>query len=351
MGHYRDKKVTAFSSRLNGKADLCDLVIDCPGCKKEVSFKEKIILYQLIKGLADPDIQARVLQAGAQVEGGELSLTRVMKLTEALKMAKTNQELISAGSAGLYRLSDHPKKKHTGRQDKRDKPKNNKPPRSQQSGTPTENKCGYCGGKGHTSKLSKRREKCPAFAKTWGACGTVGHFQKSCKGGPGHRSKSRERRPFTRAQITEVRSAEPTTPEAELSSLHGSWFLINGHLSTLKNAQQGRRNPHQAFINGKWSNSRLEDPGRVRLHLEVCHRVAKSQGFKEPRSTKPTTVIGLADTGAQMCVSGMDVTANLGLQRTDLIKPQLKISVADNTGLELIGAAFIFISGPNGATS
>ena len=58
MAQNRDEKITAFSSRLNGKADLCDLVIDCPTCKKDVSFKEKILMYQLVRGLSDPDIQS-----------------------------------------------------------------------------------------------------------------------------------------------------------------------------------------------------------------------------------------------------------------------------------------------------
>ena len=70
MGQHHDEKVNAFTARLNGKADLCDLVVDCPSpeCNTSVSFKDKILMYQLIRGLADPEIQARILQAGAQVE-------------------------------------------------------------------------------------------------------------------------------------------------------------------------------------------------------------------------------------------------------------------------------------------
>ena len=74
MGQHRDEKVNAYAARLNGKADLCDLVVDCHECEVKVSFKEKLLMYQLIRGLGDPDIQARILQTGAQVQGGELSL-------------------------------------------------------------------------------------------------------------------------------------------------------------------------------------------------------------------------------------------------------------------------------------
>ena len=47
----------------------------------------------------------------------------------------------------------------------------------------------------------------------------------------------------------------------------------------------------------------------------------------------------------------MDVATKLGLQRTDLIAPQLRISVADNSGLTIVGAAFIMITGPAGHTT
>ena len=48
-----------------------------------------------------------------------------------------------------------------------------------------------------------------------------------------------------------------------------------------------------------------------------------------------------------MCISGMDVAAKLGINRVDLLKPMLKISVADNTSLTVVRAAFIIISSSN----
>ena len=52
-----------------------------------------------------------------------------------------------------------------------------------------------------------------------------------------------------------------------------------------------------------------------------------------------------------MCVSGMDIASKLGLQRTDLLAPQLRISVDDNSGLTIVGAACILITGPAGHTT
>ena len=53
---------------------------DCPVCHKDVSFKEKLLMFQLVRGLADPDIQSQVLQARAQEESSELLLNCVMKI-------------------------------------------------------------------------------------------------------------------------------------------------------------------------------------------------------------------------------------------------------------------------------
>ena len=112
MHQNRDEKITAYSARLNGKADLCDLVVECPKCKDDVSSKEKVLMYQLVRGLSDPEIQARVLQAGAQVEGGELSLNWVLKLSEALEMGKTNQEIRVRCRSTLQTVGSSEKQMH-----------------------------------------------------------------------------------------------------------------------------------------------------------------------------------------------------------------------------------------------
>ena len=52
-----------------------------------------------------------------------------------------------------------------------------------------------------------------------------------------------------------------------------------------------------------------------------------------------------------MCVSGTAIAERMEIHKSDLIKPKLKISVADNSGLQLAGAAFISISGPGGETN
>ena len=55
LGQYRDETISAYSARLNGQASLCDFNVECLSCNTDVSFKDKSIMYQMIRGLHDRD--------------------------------------------------------------------------------------------------------------------------------------------------------------------------------------------------------------------------------------------------------------------------------------------------------
>ena len=67
---------------------MADYLSPCPYCHKNVSYKNKTIMYQLVRGLHDHNMQERVLQSGAQVEGEELPLKWVIKLSEELEIPR-----------------------------------------------------------------------------------------------------------------------------------------------------------------------------------------------------------------------------------------------------------------------
>ena len=97
-------------------------------------------MYQLVHGLSDNTSQERILESAAQVEGGELSLTRVIKLAEAFEMGKSSQQLVN--SAGqVSRISDHQLKKRGSRQETKstNRQTTNSKPKDAKSG------CGHCG--------------------------------------------------------------------------------------------------------------------------------------------------------------------------------------------------------------
>merc|ERR1712082_187787 len=177
MSQDREEGVHAFLARLNGQANLCDLQITCPqpNCQKEVSFKEKFKMLQLVWGLYSKDIQEKVLAAGAALdEGKEMSLSDVIKMVEAMEMGKATQALVS-GSGGACRLSEHQCNKQSGRQQHRAQQSNN----SQHSGNGARGSsgksCGFCGCGSHD------REKCPAKDIVCHKCKKTGHFRDKCR--------------------------------------------------------------------------------------------------------------------------------------------------------------------------
>lgn len=88
-----------------GQGDIFDFTIQCSECDHDVSFRDHIIMYQFIRGLADVSAQERILETAAQVEGGELSLAQVLKIAEAFKMGRSSQQLVNQGGQ-ISRLSE-----------------------------------------------------------------------------------------------------------------------------------------------------------------------------------------------------------------------------------------------------
>ena len=67
MDQMRGETITAYSARLNGQASLCNLNVECPHCQREVSYKDKILMYQTIRGLEDKKAIQRVLQSAQKL--------------------------------------------------------------------------------------------------------------------------------------------------------------------------------------------------------------------------------------------------------------------------------------------
>ena len=108
---------------------------------------------------------------------------------------------------------------------------------------------------------------------------------------------------------------------------------------------------HQRDDLGRWMPSRVEGVGRLQICVEVCREAYKSGYKPAPRSSRQAVTTPLADTGAQMCVAVMSLASRMGLTTKDLLQTKLNISVADNGGLSVVGAAFVVITGQGGVQS
>ena len=183
LAQFNNETVTAFATRLSGHANLCDMLVTCSTCELDVSFKNKLVMFQFVKGLKDNHAQERILEASASEHGGELSLEKVVKLAESFEMGRMSAQLVNKGQ--VSKISEYQKGKQNSRLEKPNE-------------TQPNDKCGNCGNKGHTSKLNDRRKNCPAFDKTCTKCKTNGYFAAHCRGGP------RETRDKSKSKDTKV---------------------------------------------------------------------------------------------------------------------------------------------------
>ena len=343
-------------------------------------------MYQMIRGLHDRDQMERVLQAAAQVEGGELTLTRVIKLLEALEMGKTSQKLVDSNGSTLNRMSQHRKNNDNSRQQNRDsrgKNTNNKDTnKAKQDG------CSNCGSKNYSSKLADRKKHCEAFQEICAGCGVVGHYKKLCRGGgKSARSKSRDKKqpakPGSKVAVVSEETPASDTPDqdtASLGQLSANCFLISAspstkqlrfnfdeidseqpwrasssvskqtQLNTISNASS--RIPHMVCTpSGAWRKQNVEPHARIEVQLSPCVSSYKQLNLQQPPRHSSVRVIALADTGAQMCVADLATIEMMGIRRQLLPQPVLNVSVANNEDLTIVGVAFLTITSPTGSAA
>jgi hypothetical protein len=86
MGQKREEPRLSYSARLGGKASLCKFMVACHDCEAEVSYTEKIMDYQFVRGLVDPVVQEKILSKA--LNGTELKLQELIGMVEALEMGK-----------------------------------------------------------------------------------------------------------------------------------------------------------------------------------------------------------------------------------------------------------------------
>ena len=315
LGQEKDEGVHAFLARLNGQAELCDLCVTCPRpeCQEEVSFIDRFKMLQLVRGLHDKEIQEKVLAAGAALEEGkEMSLTDVVKMVEAAELGKSTHAQISK-AGGLYRMSDHQRKKMGDRVEKG---------RGRDGGG--ERKfCGFCGRNQHP------RDECPARDKECNHCKMKGHFSIKCR-------KKQKDKDTDKKKVAEI-STESTVNTLEVVEIDDDFAADVFRLSVAEEAtgpgwappcprglspprspakgcvdsvgvqeaqvgalgEHGRVQHQQCDSLGRWRPGRVEGHGRVRIRLDVCEEAYRTEGAVPPKSHRSTTVSALAVTGAQ----------------------------------------------------
>ena len=148
--------------------------------------------------------------------------------------------------------------------------------------------------------------------------------------------------------------------------MSGSWFLLNGRhsqssdinevmdefssdrpkaqLAALKERKSVDKIQHHIINSfGKWQPGPVQPHGKLQVNLTVCTSAPDQLGLPQMHDKSTIAVNALADTGAQMCVADWNVALRMGINKHELLQPVLKISLADNSNLQLIGANFLTI--------
>ena len=306
MGQDRDETAGAFTARLKGQGAVCDFVVECSisTCKNKTSYADKMIAHQLVRGLADPEVQEQVL--GHAATNTELDLTAISKFIEAKETGKRSTGLISA-AAGLNRISDYQR----GRSNTLPSRTPPDPPSS-----PPEGNCGWCGTVGHGRRPSKetREKSCKAFAASCKKCGKTGHFQTCCR---------------TRDNKLN-----------QLTHITGSFCQLS--VSTRSGRQVKTLQHHTYDLYKGWVARAPAPHPLAKVEVSLCTSGYLELDLPAPRVTnKTTTRMGMTDTGAQMVVGDMSLVHSLGITRKELIPLANRVNVANDTSLGMIGGILI----------
>ena len=98
--------VTQFISRLKGQSSVCDFEIKCSraGCDTTVSYKDKMVSHQLVRGLEDASIQEKVLALAATDK--DLNLKKITEFVLAQESGTRSSKLLGE-VAGVSKISNY----------------------------------------------------------------------------------------------------------------------------------------------------------------------------------------------------------------------------------------------------
>ena len=294
-----------------------------------------------------------------------MSLVDIVKMVEAAEMGKATQALVS-GSGGVCWISEHQRKKQGGKQEKFE--------RRGQAGKPGDRiQCSFCGRSAHS------RDSCPAKDVKCHGCDRVGHFKSRC----------RDRKDNSKKKVAELKdskgeevSLNTLAVVSEDDALGDDDFFAECLLLSAKDQhevldqgtvreilREGKVTGPSAVVGGltqqqavrhmrcdrlgRWYTGKVEKHGRCKVKLKVCDEAYSclEPPRKPPVASKGAAVSMLADTGAQMCVTGVKVASQLGLKYRDLVPTVLCITGANNRTIETLGAMFLTLEGAKGNKS
>ena len=338
-----------YFARLRGCATHCKFNIKC-SCGLENSYADMIIRFKLIAGLSDKEIKEDILS----VE--DKNLEETLKMIESKESGKHAKEMIGNDNKSTVKLVKTTKQQvgpYRGEKSFQSSPRTptgtrvpplNSTHSPNNNQTPNKNKCTHCGRQGHGSTTGEREKSCPAWGKTCGNCGRYGHFSAVCNAGRRVNQTSETKTVEAKDSNDENNSGQAGQISiGELAGLMLAAANINKDVQKKTNVKV----PHMLHEQLKWARRAPPDHPMCTVTVAVSAPGYRDNGFQPPPVTRrrQTSMLALADTGCQACCMGPSQLHALGLQKVDLLAPQLSLKTANTSGIDIQGAVFIQISG------
>ena len=303
-----DEGVRHYFSRLKGLSTHCNFATTCT-CGETPSYADSIIRFKLIAGLVDEEIKEDILSAD------DKTLEDTVKTIETKESGKRARSHL--GNSTSHTLN--------------------------QVGTPT-NKfkpCSHCGKTNHSSTPAVRERSCPAYSKKCGKCDRIGHFQSQCRSGKPRPNSGRA------SEVTgEVVDQSMEANSVSIGMMAGVLQVMSSVTREVRKASQIKV-PHLLYEQLRWVQRLPPSHPTLTVEATVSVQGYNQNGFKPPAATKRRSadLITLPDTGCQACCLGPSQLHSLGLSESDLLTPALNLKAANATGINVLGAVFLYISG------
>ena len=316
-----DEPVTQFISRLKGQSNVCDFEVKCTkvGCDTDVSYSDKMVGHQLVRGLEDASIQEKVLALAATEKN--LDLKRITEFVIAQETGMRSSKILGSG-ADIVKVSEYQRGRSNTLPSRLHQDRN-----TAEVDTSNREKCHYCGKSGHGARpdTATRKEQCRAWGAKCDNCEKIGHFKSVCRKGSSTKT----------VKANNVNDGDS-----------GLVFSMFSSPTKRKHARRGMKTLSHMAVNefGKWVVTKPDPHPIVIVGISVSSDSYEQLEIPEPARHQPTNVQAIADTGAQVLVGGMNLAHQLRVKRHELIPVSYSVGGVDNGQLELIGGLLLDIS-------
>ena len=342
MSQSPGEPIRAFTSRLIGTADLCDLSIQCSksGCNQKTSYRDQVVLQALLKGMHDVDIRTRVL---SRTQNNELiRLADVVDYIAAEEASSAsfsslnNPTATTIAAQSTFRKQQQLLQRGTG-----------------DANTP--NKCKHCGGRhaGDNSPTS-REQHCKAFGKTCTKCGKLNHFAPVCRSSAA---------PITPPNNTTAKDSvtgalvDPMVPNS-FYALQTSPPTNHSHLKLFSDSMKESGPvstiplPHIVHnIHEGWKKTHPKPSPIHPLAIKIDTAAYSDLNIPVPRTSLRSRKIpsqqSCLDTGAQLTTIPASMLLNLGVKEQDLFPVLNNLNTVTGMAVDIIGGILLVFTGTN----